>query len=373
MQKRLESLDALRGLDLFFLVVMETMIWHLKGAVDAPWFDSLMPFFTHKDWGGFSTWDLIMPLFMFMSGVTIPYSMNKYREGAPRSGFYRRLAKRIILLWIFGMMVQGNLLGLDPHKIYFFSNTLQAIAVGYLFAALIFLFFHWKTQVAIAIALLLAFWGAMQFITIGGYGGGDYTPQGNLAEYIDRMVLGRFRDGATVENGQVVFNTWYTYTWLLSSLNFVVTVLSGVFAGEILRSAMSQRRKLWMLFGIGVGCVTVGWVMNPIHPVIKHIWTSSMTLVSSGYCFLLMWLFYYWIDCRGHNRHLTFLKVYGMNSITAYVVSHVVSFSSISTSLLRGLEQYTGAWYQVIITLSNCAILFIILYIMYRKKIFLRV
>ena len=310
---------------------------------------------------------------MFMSGVTIPYSMNKYREGAPKSGFYRRLAKRIILLWIFGMMVQGNLLGLDPHKIYFFSNTLQAIAVGYLFAALIFLFFRWKAQVAIAIALLLAFWGAMQFITIGGYGGGDYTPQGNLAEYIDRMVLGRFRDGATVENGQVVFNPWYTYTWLLSSLNFVVTVLSGVFAGEILRSAMSQRRKLWMLFGIGVGCVTVGWVMNPIHPVIKHIWTSSMTLVSSGYCFLLMWLFYYWIDCRGHNRHLTFLKVYGMNSITAYVVSHVVSFSSISTSLLRGLEQYTGAWYQVIITLSNCAILFIILYIMYRKKIFLRV
>ena len=148
MQKRLESLDALRGLDLFFLVVMETMIWHLKGAVDAPWFDSLMPFFTHKDWGGFSTWDLIMPLFMFMSGVTIPYSMNKYREGAPRSGFYRRLAKRIILLWIFGMMVQGNLLGLDPHKIYFFSNTLQAIAVGYLFAALIFLFFRWKAQVA---------------------------------------------------------------------------------------------------------------------------------------------------------------------------------------------------------------------------------
>ena len=86
-----------------------------------------------------------------------------------------------------------------------------------------------------------------------------------------------------------------------------------------------------------------------------------------------MWLFYYWIDCRGHNRHLTFLKVYGMNSITAYVVSHVVNFSSVSTSLLRGLEQYTGAYYSSIIALANCAILFVILYIMYRKKIFLRV
>ena len=98
-----------------------------------------------------------------------------------------------------------------------------------------------------------------------------------------------------------------------------------------------------------------------------------MTLVSSGYCFLLMWLFYYWIDCRGHNRHLTFLKVYGMNSITAYVVSHVINFSSVSTSLLRGLEQYAGAYYSSIIALANCAILFVILYIMYRKKIFLRV
>ena len=98
-----------------------------------------------------------------------------------------------------------------------------------------------------------------------------------------------------------------------------------------------------------------------------------MVLVSSGYCFLLMGLFYWWIDCRGHNKHLTFLKVYGMNSITAYVVSHVISFRSISKSMFFGLEQYVGDYDDFLICFSNVTILFLILYIMYKNRIFLRV
>ena len=372
MKERLESLDALRGFDLVMLVVLEDLVFKMRPAVNADWYNTFLLGFTHKEWEGFSPWDLVMPLFMFMSGVTIPYSMAKYRGtgGAP---IYKRLARRFVLLWIFGMMCQGNLLSLDPQHIYLFSNTLQAIAVGYLFTALIYLNTRTKTQIGIAVGLLLAFWAAMEFISIGGYGGGDYSPQGNLAEGIDRMVLGRFRDNAQVIDGVIVFNEWYTYTWLLSSLNFVVTVLTGTLAGELLRSNMAQRRKQYILLGTGLALVVAGWLMDGVHPVIKHIWTSSMVLVSSGYCFLLLWAFYTWIDCMGHNRHLTFLKVYGMNSITAYVVSHVVSFSSVSKSLFHGLEQYLGEWYPALISLSNAAILFIILYMMYRKRIFLRV
>lgn len=276
------------------------------------------------------------------------------------------------------MMVQGNLLALNPERIYLFTNTLQAIAVGYIFSAIIYLHTSWKTQVGIAIALLLAFWGAMEWITIGGYGGGDYTPHGNLAEGIDTMVLGRFRDTAQVIDGEVVVKASYTYTWILSSLNFVVTVLTGVLAGEALRNSKSINSKfkinaVGLLLGAGVVMVALGWTWGLVHPVIKHIWTGSMVLVSSGYCFILMGLFYWWIDCQGHNKHLTLLKVYGMNSITAYVVSHVISFRSISKSLFFGLEQYVGDYYDFIIQFSNVAILFIILYILYRNKIFLRV
>ena len=373
MNKRLDSLDALRGFDLILLVVFEEFLWKLRPAVDASWFDSLMQHFTHKDWQGFSFWDLVMPLFMFMSGATIPYSLAKYRNGTGREGLYRRLARRFLLLWLLGMVCQGNLLGLDPQRIYLFSNTLQAIAVGYIFAAIIFLNTRIWTQVAIAVILLLAYWGAMEFVTIGGYGGGNYTPEGNLAEIIDRWVLGRFRDGALVVDGAVVFANGYNYTWILSSLNFIVTVMTGVFAGEILKSSLAQRRKLVLLFAIGIARALCGWLLNGIHPVIKRIWTSSMVLVSSGYCFLLTWLFYYWIDCRAHRRGLTLLKIYGMNSITAYVVSLVINFSSVSHSLLHGLETYVGAYYPALLMLSNAAIVFVILLILYRNKIFLRV
>jgi predicted acyltransferase len=378
MKQRLESLDALRGMDLLFLVAISDIIEELAEVVDTPWMNAIMECFTHKKWEGFSPWDLVMPLFMFMAGVAIPFALGKYKEplvqtGESRKRLYFRLGKRVLLLWIFGMMVQGNLLALDPDRIYLFTNTLQAIAVGYFFGAIIYLHTSWKTQIGIAVALLLTFWGVMEFITIGGYGGGDYTPHGNLAEGIDALVLGRFRDTAQIIDGQVVVKESYTYTWILSSLNFVVTVLTGVLAGQVLKSSRSKQTKVSSLLIAGIALVALGWTWDMVHPVIKHIWTGSMVFVSSGYCFLLMGLFYLWIDCLGHNKHLTVLKVYGMNSITAYVLSHVISFRSISKSLFFGLEQYVGDYYQVIIQVSNVAILFLILYILYKKKIFLRV
>jgi predicted acyltransferase len=399
MKQRLESLDALRGMDLLFLVAISDLVEELAEVIDTPWMASVMECFTHKTWEGFSPWDLVMPLFMFMAGVAIPFSLGKNKEASHlgevgRGAVYWRLFRRVLLLWIFGMMVQGNLLALDPNRIYLFTNTLQAIAVGYFFSALIYLHTSWKTQIGIAVGLLLTFWGAMEWITIGGYGGGDYTPHGNLAEGIDTLLLGRFRDTAQIIDGQVVVRESYTYTWILSSLNFVVTVLTGVLAGEILKRTPSNsplqgerqdakticpfpykgevRRGSFLLL-VGIAMVALGWTWDAVHPVIKHIWTGSMVLVSSGYCFLLMGIFYLWIDCLGHNKHLTVLKVYGMNSITAYVVSHVISFRSISKSLFFGLEQYVGDYYDFIIQLSNVTILFLILYIMYRKKIFLRV
>ncbi len=375
MKQRLESLDALRGLDLLFLVAISDLVEELAEVIDTPWMSSVMECFTHKKWEGFSPWDLVMPLFMFMAGVAIPFALSKYKEhlGGSSKQLYLRLGKRVLLLWLFGMMVQGNLLALDPHRIYLFTNTLQAIAVGYFFSAIIYLHTSWKTQIGIAAGLLLAFWGAMEFITIGGYGGGDYTPNGNLAEGIDNFVLGRFRDTAQVIDGEVVVKASYTYTWILSSLNFVVTVLSGVLAGEALKSGRNKYTKVSLLLIAGVAMVALGWTWDFVHPVIKHIWTGSMVLVSSGYCFLLMGIFYLWIDCLGYNKHLTLLKVYGMNSITAYVVSHVISLRSISKSLFFGLEQYVGDYYGFIIQLSNVTILFLILYILYRNKIFLRV
>ena len=372
--KRLESLDVLRGFDLFCLVGLEAVMHALDGAIDAPWFDGVMRCFTHVDWEGFSPWDLVMPLFMFMSGITIPFALARYKCEGNKGVAYRRIARRVLLLWLFGMMCQGNLLGLDPDRIYLYSNTLQAIAAGYLIAALLYLNTSVKTQVATAVVLLLAFWACMEWIQVDGYGGGCYTTERNLAEWIDRVVLGRFRDGASVNDGTVVFASWYHYTWVLSTMTFGVTTLTGVFAGHILKSDnIASTRKFYYLLATGLSLVAIGWLWGLQMPVIKKLWTNSMVLVSSGYCFVLMALFYWVIDCMGCNKHIGWLKVYGMNSITAYMLTMCVNFTSVSSSLLYGLRQYVGDYYSVLIALCNAAIVYLILWMMYRRQVFLKI
>lgn len=305
----------------------------------------------------------------------MPFAFSKYKNNPDKKVVYKRIAKRVILLWIFGMICQGNLLGLEPMtKLYLYSNTLQAIAIGYLGAAMLFLHCSVKKQIGITALLLIVYWAAMQFMFFNGYGCGNDTADGNLAEGIDRYVLGRFRDISTVVNGQVVFAPDYRYTWILSSLNFVATVMTGVFSGIILKNKeTSKLYKLRFLLIGGLSMAVAGWMWNLQMPVIKKIWTSSMVLVSSGYCFLLIGLFYYLIDYKGYKGRITWLKVYGMNSITAYVVALCINFSSIGESLLYGTEQYLGSYYHVLIAVCNAVIVFLILKYMYRKQIFLKV
>lgn len=371
--KRLESLDALRGFDLFFLVALGPLMHSLARTANVEWLNESMWVFSHVSWEGFSPWDLIMPLFLFMSGISMPFSLSRYKSISDKRPLLRRLAKRILLLWIFGMMCQGNLLALDPNTIYLYSNTLQAIATGYLITALLFLFTSRRTQIITAVVLLLVYWTAMQFITVDGYGGGNYTPQGNLAEWIDNTVLGRFRDTAQVIDGKVIVADWYHYTWILSSLNFGVTVLTGLFAGYIAKDKIEEKKKLKLYFGTGITMVIAGWLWNFQMPIIKTIWTSSMVLVSSGYCFLLMGLFYYWIDYKGHRSGITWLKVYGMNSIVAYMLANVVNFRCIGESLFYGLEQYMGSYYSFLMTLWNIGAVYVIIWFMYKRGIFLKV
>ena len=374
-KERLMSLDVLRGLDLFFLVGLESVMHPLASAIDTEGFHDFMWNFSHVEWEGFSPWDLVMPLFLFMSGVSIPFAMSNYRKGADKSGLCQRLLKRVALLWIFGMICQGNLRGLDPDRIYLYSNTLQTIAVGYLFTVIFYLFTSWRTQAGIAVLLLLGYWGAMKWVTVDGFGGGNYTPDLNLAEWIDRTVLGRFRDGASVEDGVVQFAPWYRYTWILSSLNFIVTVMTGCFAGQILRNvSFKPNQKALLLAVAGAVLVAAGWLWNIEFPVIKKLWTSSMVLVSSGYCFLLMAVSYYIVDVKGLRRGTEWLRVYGMNSIMAYMLAQCINFRSVAHSLFYGVEQYIGpAWYQVLMAASCSIIIYVILWRMYKLRIFLRV
>lgn len=365
---RLASLDILRGFDLFLLVFFQPVFVALAHCLNLPWLNTVLYQFDHEVWVGFRFWDIIMPLFLFMTGVSMPFSFSKFKDDSNKGAIYRKIIKRFILLFIFGMIVQGNLLGLDPQRLYLYSNTLQAIATGYLIASVTLLHCSFKWQIIVTCLLLLAYWVPMTFL-------GDFTPEGNFAEKVDRMVLGHFRDGAYwSEDGNWHFSPYYTYTWILSSLTFGVTVLLGTFAGRIMKEGKADRKRVvQVLLLVGVALIGASLLWSLQMPIIKRIWTCSMTLFSGGLCFLLMGIFYYWIDYKGHSNGLNWLKIYGMNSITAYILGEVVNFRCIAASVSYGLEQYMGNYYAVWLSFANYLIVFLILRMMYKHGVFLKI
>lgn len=367
-EQRLDSLDILRGFDLFLLVFFQPVFVSIGHTLDIPLINSILYQFDHEVWEGFRFWDLIMPLFLFMTGAAMPFSFSKYKHENNKLHLYKKILRRFVVLFILGMIVQGNLLGLNPKYIYLYTNTLQAIASGYLISSVILLHLSFRWQIVATAVLLLAYWIPMTFL-------GDFTSEGNFAEKIDRLVLGRFRDGAYWnEDGSWDFSPYYNYTWVLSSLTFGVTVMLGTFAGRLMKEGRNNRKKVALnLFIIGLALVAAGWLWSWQMPVIKRIWTCSMTLLSGGYCFLLMALFYYWIDYKGHKVGLNWLKIYGMNSITAYILGEIINFRCIAISFSYGLEQYLDNYYAVWINFVNYLIVFLILRVMYKQRIFLKI
>ena len=367
-KQRLASLDLLRGFDLFCLLMLQPILMTWLGIKNDPTWKPVMAQFNHAAWEGFSFWDIIMPLFMFMSGITIPFAMARYK-GADKidKQFYYRLGKRVFILFFLGWVVQGNLLALDLLQFRLFSNTLQAIAIGYLFTTLIYVHFSIKVVISSACTFFLIY--LLVFATVGEM---NYEPGTNIAEIIDRHILGRFRDGVIWNNNAWSFVEAYHYTWILSSLNFVVTVMLGCFAGEILRSKQGQMQQLKQLLIIGTALVAVGLLVSPIFPIIKQIWSSSMTLFSGGICFLLMGLFYYIVDIKGYTHGIDWLKYYGMNSIVAYCLFQVVNFRSISHSLFFGLEPYMGIYYPIIGTCFQSFTVLMIVKYMYDRQLFFK-
>lgn len=365
--RRLASLDILRGADMFLLLFLGP-IFHSLCEVYPGSTAWLAGQTEHVAWEGFVLWDIIMPLFLFMSGVTIPFSMAKYKEGVrPDGKFYLKLLKRFCLLFLLGWIVQGNLLDFDWKTFHPFANTLQAIAVGYVVAALLFVHCDFKWQVVGAAVFFAAYWIAFACT------GMNLDGQENIAMVIDKAVLGAHRDGVRwAADGSWSFDPRYEYTWILSSLNFAVTVLLGSFAGQMLRGERrTPARRAGLAALTGAGLIAAGLALSPLFPIIKKIWSSTMTLYSGGICFLLLALTYYVVDVRGWHKGLDWLKIYGMNAITAYTLSHVIDFTSVSESLFYSLSP--RPWYPILLALLNASIVFAILWLLYRKKVFLKV
>jgi len=360
---RIMSIDALRGFDMFWIIGGGTIFRSLHGIFDNPTTKWISEQLSHVRWEGFRPWDLIMPLFLFVVGVVMPFAFNKrLAAGHSKKRLYFHIVLRTIILFILGMVAQGHLLEYDLSKLHIYSNTLQAIAAGYLIAAIILLNLRIVWQIVMTVVLLLLFWALMMLVPVPGHGAGMLEPDVNLAIYLDRLILGGFIDG-----------TDPPYTWILSSMTFGCTVMLGVMAGHLLRLDKKGIVKVLYLLAAGVGCVVLGWIWNFLFPVIKHIWTSSFVLYSAGWCYLLLALFYLVIDVCGFKKWAFPFVVIGMNAIAVYMATHVFNFRHIGDIFVDGLDKYVGDWSSFIHAVAAFAVIWLIMWWMYRKRLFIKI
>jgi len=361
-KKRLVSLDALRGFDMFWIIGGHRIFRSFADAADSGFMKTyILPQFRHVPWEGFTFEDLIMPLFLFIVGVAMPYSFGKRLAlGDSKAKLYGHIIKRVLVLFFLGFIAQGRLLKFDLGEFQVYCNTLQSIAVGYLIASIIMLNLKPIGQIIATAGLLLLFWALMALVPVPGHGAGIYTPEVNFALYVDDIVLGELSDGLP-------------YTWVLSSLTFGCTVMFGVWAGQILRSTKADKQKLLYLIYLGVGTIVLGLIWSIWFPIIKHIWTSSFTLYAAGLSYLCLALFYFIIDMAGYKKWAFPFVVVGMNAIFVYMIVQLFDFRILSDILVAGLEKWTGGWHGFIRVTLAFGILWSLLYYMYKKKTFVKI
>ena len=358
---RIVSVDALRGFDMFWIMGGDVIFKSLDNVFHSPATQFINTQLDHVDWLGFRFYDIIMPLFVWLAGVSIPFSFPK-RLGKTnsRAALWPHIIRRFLILWILGMAVQGNLFSYDFGAFKFYSNTLQSIAAGYLIASVLVLYLNVRKQVLGTLLLMLIYWVILSFVPVPGLGAGVYTPDGNFAIYFDKAVFGRFQDGTT-------------YSWIVSSLNFGATAMLGVFAGYILKSGWSGMRKVGILLTLGIGFILVSKVWDLVHPIVKHIWTGSFVLFSGGLCFVLLAVFYLLIDEMKWQRWSKPFIIIGSNSIVAYTAWHLFDFGQVSDVFTRGFETNAGNWYGLIRSIGAFLVIFLILRYMYKNRIFVKV
>lgn len=319
--KRLLSLDVMRGLDMFFLVVVGPILGTCQRIWGLPqWLTTQL---RHVDWEGLTAWDLIMPMFIFMCGAAIPFALAKRLEnGRATWGYWRYVLGRVALLWVLGMMVQGNLLSLNPNVISPFNNTLQAIAVGYLMAACVYLIPNRLIRYALPFLMAIGYGAILRLF-------GDYSLEGCIAIRIDQILLPMNRDG---------------YSWVLTSLMFGVMTLCGMFCTTLLISKSTPVRKLLTLATVGMALLFGGLALGIWEPAIKRVYTVSFTSQAMGWCILILTLLYAVIDVCRFNRGWGLFLLYGRYALTAYLCGTLFwhALNVLSATLVHGVVYWWG-------------------------------
>lgn len=363
--KRLLSIDTLRGFDMLMIAGAGAFISLLHGKTGLGWVDALALQFEHPPWNGFTFYDFIFPLFLFIAGLSLPFSLNKGLElGLSKSDLYRKAFKRMLILIALGILYKNAPIPfLEWSKIRFVS-VLGRIGFAGFIATVLYLNFGFQKRILWIGGLLLFYYAALFLVPVPGYGAGDLSFEGNLTGWIDRTFLpGRLLQGTYDELG------------LFTQIPSLCLTVLGSLAGDVLRRTdAAEYKKLGQLAIAGVICLVIAGVWSIHFPINKHLWTSSFVLLTGGMAFLTLAVFYWIIDVMQWRGWTFFFVVIGMNSLTIYLAYRLIDFEYTSRLLFAGLYTHTaGKWHPVFESLGALALVWVFLYILYRLRIFVKI
>jgi heparan-alpha-glucosaminide N-acetyltransferase len=386
---RLVALDAFRGMVMILMLAEGMRLPEVARAFPHSALWRLIAFNTeHVEWQGCSLHDLIQPAFSFLVGAALPFSItSRKRKGQTFQQMLGHTVWRALLLIMLGIFLRS----LRSAQTYFtFEDTLTQIGLGYVFLFLL-AFTRVRTQVVTLVLILICFWAAFalypapdpQF---------DYTSVG-VPQNWDHNYTGFLSHWNKNSNVAWAFDVWFLNLfprehpfvfndggW--STLSFIPTLgtmILGLLAGEWLRGKGSKEQKLRGLVISGVALLLLGLIFQwaGICPIVKRVWTSSYTLHSGGWVLLILAAFYALIEWKGWRRWAFPLVVVGMNSIAVYVMSWTMSgfFSdALDRHFGRAISMMAGPTFQPVLHgFAVLLIFWLILFWMYRRKIFLRI
>ena len=364
--KRLESLDALRGFDMLFIMGGASLVAAIAQMFpeSAVW-TALGEQMHHVSWDGLRHHDTIFPLFLFIAGVSFPFSLNKQIEnGRTDRQIYLKIVKRGLMLVFWGLVYNGLMkFEFDTLR---FCSVLSRIGLGWMCGALIYTSVKsTRARLAIIAGILIGYWLITILIPAPDGGGADvFSKQGNIACYLDRVILGRH-----------CYREDYDPEGLFSTIPAIATALMGMMSGNLLRQEkLNGNKKALYLAAAGIVMALTGWLWNFVYPINKALWSSSFVCAVAGYSLLMLALFYYIIEVKGWRKWAKFFIVIGMNSITIYLAQRFFPFWEPQHRLLDGfINLFPEALHQVMVELTYILTCWAFLFFLYKHKIFFKV
>ena len=317
---RVVSLDAFRGVTIAGMILVNN---------PGSW-SYVYPPLAHAAWHGWTPTDLIFPYFLFIVGVAIPYSFRRrLAEGARRSDLMGHVLRRSLILIALGLAMRA--VPDFDFAVMRYSWVLPRIGLVYFAAATLYLFVGLRGRMVWTAGLLLGYWAVMVLVPVPGQGAGDLSPDGNLAAWLDRVLM----------EGHLWQGTWDP-EGLLSTVPAVGTSLLGIFTGEWLQSGHGPERKTRLMLYAGVALAVLGWAWGLLFPINKNLWTSSYVVFTAGTALLGLGALYWLIDVRKRRGPWQeWMVVYGMNAIVVFVASGMVSKAMARIRVGDGTSLYT--------------------------------